>query len=67
MPTKKKKKEQTIVVLAQFTYVAKGEKNFLDPKEVVEKVNAGFVKLAATGTQPWDDVIVTKAKVFERS
>ena len=63
---KKTKKEQTVVVTVQFTYVAKGEKNFLDPKEVVEKVNEGFNKLAATGTQPWDDIEMKKVKVFQR-
>lgn len=63
---KKTKKEQTVVVTVQFTYINKGEKNFLDPKAVVEKVNEGFNKLAATGTQPWDDIKIKKVKVFQR-
>lgn len=63
---KKTKKEQTIVVTVQFTYINKGEKNFLDPKAVVEKVNEGFNKLAATGTQPWDDIEMKEVKVFQR-
>ena len=63
---KKTKKEQTVVVTVQFTYINKGEKNFLDPKAVVEKVNEGFNKLAATGAQPWDDIEMKRVKVFQR-
>lgn len=63
---KKTKKEQTIVVAVQFTYINKGEKNFLDPATVVEKVNEGFEKLAASGTQPWDDIEIKKVRVFQR-
>lgn len=63
---KKTKKEQTIVVTVQFTYINKGEKNFLDPQAVVEKVNEGFSTLAATGTQPWDDIEMKKVKIFQR-
>ena len=64
--TAKKKKEQTIIVTTQFTYILKGDKDSIDPKTLVEKVNEGFKKLADAGNQPWDDIIVLKAKVFER-
>ena len=65
MKAKKTKRENTMIVIAQLTYIDKSGKS-IDPKKLPEKVNEGFKKLADAGNQPWDDIQIKDVKVFER-